>query len=150
MENKQIYSNPIWDQFQLKVDKTSVEWNGITLTIPENLKSKGWVQKHEVSQPHEFNFGNIAGACLLIETTCTMFKKHINRRHNSYGLKHIIEANEYYQDFSKSTYLSNGELIFAMLLNGYTFYSINGLNCYFNILESDVEHLKKHNPYRNH
>ncbi|MCG2462045.1 hypothetical protein K8352_14895 [Flavobacteriaceae bacterium F89] len=49
----------------------------------------------------------------------------INMNHSSYGLKHIVER-------GIGKYVSNGELIAAMILSGYRYKAID-INCVFNV-----------------
>lgn len=49
-----------------------------------------------------------------------------NKRQSSYGLKHKVEK-------QLGRYVSNGELIAAMILCGYSYTIIDGLNCIFNM-----------------
>lgn len=49
----------------------------------------------------------------------------INMNHSSYGLKHIVER-------GIGVYVSNGELIAAMILSGYR-YKVIAINCVFNV-----------------
>jgi hypothetical protein len=57
--------------------------------------------------------------------------KTINKSHSSYGLKHIVEK-------KIGQYVTNGELIYAMYLEGFDIKRHN-LNCFFNIKTSDVK-----------
>ena len=59
--------------------------------------------------------------------------KTINKKRSSYSLKHTVERNI-------NTYVSNGELIAAMIICGYN-YRVDGINCYFNV--SVIEKLNK-------
>lgn len=55
--------------------------------------------------------------------------KTIRKRQSSYGLKHLIERNT-------GTYISNGDLIAAMIICGYR-YQKDGINCYFNVTTNE-------------
>jgi hypothetical protein len=57
--------------------------------------------------------------------------KTINYRHSSYGLKHIAEKH-------LGTYISNGEIIAAMILSGFTYKCERGPNAHFNVSEKSV------------
>ncbi len=59
--------------------------------------------------------------------------KTVNRNNSSYGLKHIAERH-------LGTYVSNGELIYAMHLEGYKIYR-ESINCSFNVSQASVRHL---------
>ena len=62
----------------------------------------------------------------------------INTKHSSYGLKHIVER-------CLGSYVSNGELIAAMILCGYKYkrYRYNGINCHFNVGNVNEKRIKK-------
>ena len=49
-----------------------------------------------------------------------------NQRQSSYGLKHKAER-------KLGRYVSNGELIAVMILCGYSYKIVDGLNCIFNM-----------------
>lgn len=57
-----------------------------------------------------------------------------NRNYNSYGIKHIAEKH-------LGTYVSNGELIYAMHLEGYQIFRKN-INCTFNVSEPSVRYMR--------
>ncbi len=59
--------------------------------------------------------------------------KTANRNHSSYGLKHIAERHI-------GTYVSNGEFIYAMHLEGYKIFHEN-INCTFNLSEPGIRHM---------
>jgi hypothetical protein len=59
--------------------------------------------------------------------------KTINKSHSSYGLKHIVEK-------KIGKYVTNGELIYAMYLEGFDIKRQN-INCYFNIKTSEVKNI---------
>lgn len=56
-----------------------------------------------------------------------------NKFHSSYGLKHILEKHI-------GEYVSNGELIYAMHLEGFKIYREN-INCLFNVRETSIRQL---------
>ena len=64
--------------------------------------------------------------------------KNINTKHSSYGLKHIVER-------LMDRYISNGELITAMIICGYKYrrYGSQGLNCHFNVGNVNEKLLRK-------
>lgn len=64
--------------------------------------------------------------------------KTANRNHSSYGLKHIAERHI-------GTYVSNGELIYAMHLEGYKIFPEN-INCMFNVSEPGIRHMINSKP----
>lgn len=64
--------------------------------------------------------------------------KAIYRGSSSYGIKHVAEK-------YLGTYISNGELIYAMHLEGYKI-ARDGINCYFNISQSDNRLLRNAKP----
>jgi len=51
---------------------------------------------------------------------------------SSYGLKHIIERHI-------GTYVSNGELIYAMHLEGFNIIRDGSINCFFNIKKGEIK-----------
>lgn len=59
--------------------------------------------------------------------------KSFNTRNSSYGLKHIVER-------AIGNYVSNGELIYAMHLEGYSI-KRTGINCYFNLSVKSLKNL---------
>lgn len=77
----------------------------------------------------------------LIPLCKSLFKpiKSLNKRHSSYSLKHVVEN-------IIGDYVSNGELISAMIILGYSFKiaHYDSPNCYFNVSAK----YKKHPRYR--
>ena len=65
--------------------------------------------------------------------------KTINRRHSSYGLKHLAEK------FSPNLYLSNGAFIAAALLVGYRF-EVDPPNAMFGMSERSLKRLNRAAP----
>lgn len=64
--------------------------------------------------------------------------KAIYRGSSSYGIKHMAERH-------LGTYVSNGELIYAMHLEGFKIVR-DGINCYFNVSQSDLRLLRNVKP----
>ena len=62
----------------------------------------------------------------FIQTYFPPPRLRFNRKQNSYGLKHKVER-------KLGRYVPNGELIGAMILCGYSYKIIDGLNCIFNM-----------------
>ena len=62
--------------------------------------------------------------------------KTINRRHSSYGLKHLAEK------FSPNLYLSNGVFIAAAMIVGYPF-ELDPPNAMFGISERSLKRLRR-------
>lgn len=62
-----------------------------------------------------------------IESNCVQ-RKSMNINHSSYGLKHIAEEGIH-------EYVSNEELIGAMIKSGYKLKQVSALNAIFNISE---------------
>lgn len=56
--------------------------------------------------------------------------QHTNRRRTSYGIKHVMEADN-------GLYVTNGEFIVAMLLSGFNMDSVN-YNPSFNVVEREL------------
>lgn len=84
-----------------------------------------------------FNKDTIAKIRLVIQKYYSPIKK-INEQRSSYGLKHDIEK---YLD----AYITNGELIYAMDLEGYKVKNTDNKNACFNISEKGVKALKEFN-----
>lgn len=82
-------------------------------------------RKEEVS--YDINFENVELAINLIKRYLTT-RKTINLKYSSYWLKHLVEK-------KLACYISNSELIIAMLTCGYQYKQIDGNspNCYFNV-----------------
>ena len=64
--------------------------------------------------------------------------KTIYRGSSSYGIKHVVERNI-------GTYVSNGELIYAMDLEGFNIVR-DSINCFFNISQKDIRLLSNSKP----
>lgn len=82
--------------------------------------------------------------------------KNINYKSStSYGLKHEIEDCCYAKGHPLNEYVSNGECIYAMILEGFDVQRPDGsMNCYFNLslksenlLRENTEHYKKRCGY---
>lgn len=70
----------------------------------------------------------------------------INKKHSSYGLKHIAEKWAKKVSCGEVNYISNGHLILAMIDAGFRFQRIeNTPNVYFNVSERAIKWLIKHN-----
>lgn len=59
----------------------------------------------------------------------------------SYGLKHRIEEHKWAQIAPLNGYVSNGECIYAMILEGYDVYR-SGVNAKFNVTSKSFESLE--------
>lgn len=105
-----------------------------TRLIPENLSLDGF----ETDKVVEFwDVSRINKIRLFIRDNLKKTKT-INRRDSSYGIKHKVERNT-------DLYITNGELIAAMILEGYRFKrDWTKINCNFNVSTSS---LKKLNSY---
>lgn len=97
------------------------------IKLPEGLTKEGL----EVDEPRGRPI-DPAKLGKIIDFIDTYFKPRnsISYYHSSYGLKHIVE-----RCFDNKIYVSNGELIAAMLICGYEYVKIspNSKNCRFNI-----------------
>lgn len=87
--------------------------------------TKNGFEKENNSNP-KINMNELEHIIKFIKTYLIQIS-YFNSKHSSYGIKHIVER-------CIGGYVSNGELIAAMLFCGYR-YKIynNGLNCYFNV-----------------
>lgn len=91
-------------------------------------------RKEEVS--YDINFENVELAIDLIKQYFTT-RKTINPKYSSYWLKHLIEK-------KLERYISNSELIIAMLTCDYQYKQIdsNSPNCYFNVSSQSIKKLR--------
>jgi hypothetical protein len=78
---------------------------------------------------------NLAIECLEI---CIYPVFSLNRKKSSYGIKHLVER------YIPGGYLSNGELIIAMVNLGFKYkkLSTRSPNCYFNISAKSIRNLE--------
>lgn len=85
---------------------------------------------------YDINFESIELAINLIKRNFTA-RKTINTKYSSYWLKHLVEK-------KLERYISNSELIIAMLTCGYQYKQIdcNSPNCYFNVSSKAVKNLR--------
>lgn len=104
--------------------------------IPGNLAPVGFLP--ESSNNQDFNFPVIDQCIDVIQLRFDPIKS-MNRNLSSYGLKHILERHI-------GTYVSNGDIIVAMLTCGYRHFPIkNTPNCHFNVSQSGVKLLRSLN-----
>ena len=99
--------------------------------IPKNLFKDGFAEKGE-----PIEIGSLEDIRDFIKNNLSQ-QKTINTQTSSYGLKHIIENK------LQRKYVSNGELIASMILEGYE-YKIdkkNHLNAYFNLSKETIKRL---------
>jgi len=101
----------------------------------KNITKNGFELPNEESQ--EVKIEELDDIIDFINTYFNMIK-NINTKHSSYGLKHILER-------LMNKYISNGELITAMIICGYKYkrYRPNGLNCHFNVGNVNEKQLRK-------
>lgn len=91
--------------------------------------------------PNVFNEARINAIRYIIR--CKLEKrKTINHDvGTSYGLKHRIEEHKWAQCAPLNGYVSNGECIYAMVLEGYDVYR-SGVNAKFNVTTKSFESLE--------
>lgn len=106
--------------------------------IPGNLAPVGFLP--ESSNDQNFNFPVIDQCIDVIQLRFDPIKS-MNRNFSSYWLKHLLER-------SIGTYVSNGDIIIAMLTCGYRHTPIKDTpNCYFNVSQNGVDLLKSLSNY---
>lgn len=104
------------------------------IELPKNLSINGF-QKDNVIE--DWGIDNINKLRLFIKGNLDK-TKNFNRQSTSYGLKHKIER-------KTDLYVSNGELIAAMILEGYKWdIDWSGINCNFNVSKKSVKKLDKY------
>lgn len=100
-------------------------------SILKGLKLNGFDSEHESFDETPF-FNNKTVDLIRPFLSDNLSKtKTINKSHSSYGLKHIVEN-------KIGQYVTNGELIYAMFLEGFEIKRHN-INCFFNIKTSEVK-----------
>lgn len=95
--------------------------------------SRDYANKHTAWRASLVTPGSIAEIERLVEWIDGNLtpQRTINRRHSSYGLKHIAER--------ETGYISNGQFIVAALLCGYRMESKPHYNPSFNITEASIQ-----------
>ncbi|MEM7556000.1 MAG: hypothetical protein AAF378_18260 [Cyanobacteria bacterium P01_A01_bin.84] len=108
----------------------------MTLHIPENLYFHGFECSSYPNPKKQFNTEKIRKTMQLINKYC-QHTQTIRKDIGSYSLKHIIE--KHFAD----NYLSNGELIVAMLNCGFDYKKehVDSPNCYFNVSKKSIREL---------
>ena len=106
--------------------------------LPHNLDKNGFVEVK--SDADAIDVGSLADLRNFINGTLNKVTA-INKNVSSYGLKHICE------DFL-GKYVSNGELIAAMILCNFDYKRISDTspNAYFNVSMKDVNKLSRTRP----
>jgi hypothetical protein len=100
------------------------------ITVPVDLDRNGLENDRPIEKPENFNPELIALVRAFIQDNFQP-SQWITKHGFSYSLKHTVERRI-------DRYVSNGDLILAMIAEGYQFKRIGrSLNCWFN--------LKKHN-----
>lgn len=97
------------------------------MKIPKNLSRAGF-HNHDVPELEWVNEERINNIVSVIRPIVKKIKS-INYRVSSYGIKHDVERRIGY-------YVSNGELIAAMIILGFEYkrpIGSAGINCYFNV-----------------
>ena len=103
-------------------------------TIPGNLSPFGFTD--EAAKDQDFNFEVIDQCIEVIQLRLDPIRS-INKNASSYGLKHLFE--DYIGE-----YVSNGDLIVAMLTCGYRYErSKETPNCFFNVSQHGVNLVKE-------
>ncbi len=101
--------------------------------IPSDLNRNGFeVTSGESLEKSPFDLDHINRIREAIRAFFTKTPR-VQKRHYafSYSLKHLVEG-------YLGTYISNGDLIYAMILEGYRF-ERKRINCYFNLDEKGVK-----------
>ena len=101
--------------------------------LPKNLSKYGFNYK----DGQEMNWEAIEASMDWIESRFEKSKR-INTKYTSYTLKHVVESHI-------GRYVSNGELITAMILLGFEYRidDFSNANCHFRVAHKSVE------PYLN-
>lgn len=89
----------------------------------------------------EFREDNRDVICGIIRSRLEKTKT-INRRISSYELKHLVEKQVEASGTPCKGYVSNGELIYAMILEGFEI-EVCGMNAFFNVSSRSVKRLPK-------
>lgn len=110
--------------------------NGIE--VPANLSGFGFCTKYD---EYEFDWDRINEAREIIRNFLKP-RKFINHKYGSYGLKHIVERIMN----PRIGYLPNGELIVAMIAEGFDFKTPGhgNPNCSFNVTNESAELMVEH------
>lgn len=95
--------------------------------IPDNLSHHGFERG---KNPEPIDIDKISDVFLFVRGNFRKIKS-LNYKHSSYGLKHIAER-------TIGRYVSNGELIAAMILQGYNYKPYGKINAIFNVSEAAV------------
>lgn len=100
-------------------------------SILNGLKLNGFDNEHESFDESLFSTNKKIDIIRPFLSENLSKTKTINKSHSSYGLKHIVEK-------KIGQYVTNGELIYAMFLEGFDIKRHN-INCFFNIKTSEVK-----------
>lgn len=97
------------------------------IQLPEGLTHEGLEAGNPKGKPIDIT--KLGHLITFIETYFRP-RSSISYYHSSYGLKHVVE-----RCFNNKIYVSNGELIAAMLICGYEYVKItpSSINCRFNV-----------------
>jgi hypothetical protein len=104
-----------------------------------DINKQGLIPFPEGIGGDDLDLKKVIAAAAAINLAGWKMVKRINYDVSSYTIKHYIERTPAFNEFLKSMgdnsgYLSNGELIAAMKLNGFNVESLNnGINGYFNV-----------------
>ena len=111
--NKEI--ERVINQFQkIYGDNLIINSNGIMTKQGEN----DYNQKYKCNNAFQLDVNDITSAIYVIPF---LYAPHKRKTTNSYSIKHTIERNDHYVKLKGHSYLSNGNLIIAMLISGYKY-----------------------------
>ena len=139
--NKEI--ERVINQFQKRYgDNLTINSNGIMTKQSESEYN----EKYKCNNAFQLDVNDITSAISVIPLLYTRHKRKIC---NSYSMKHKIERNDHYIKLKGHCYLSNGDLIIAMLIMGYKYRynkgkrAITNPNVDFYVVASDQMRKKK-------
>lgn len=95
--------------------------------------------------PAEFNMERIDAIREIIRPRLRKIK-NINRNHTSYGIKHRVEEQIEASVKPLQRYVANGELIYAMILEGFDVLRF-GINASFNVSEGSLNIMPREPRY---
>ena len=117
-------------------------------TFEEKLRGLTYIgyEKGAVFSKLEFREDHIEA---IIDIIRSRFEKRATINKNapsSYRLKHCVESQVEAKQEPLNGYVSNGELIYAMILEGYDV-EIDGKDAYFNLVEKSAQRLPRNPRY---
>ena len=141
--NEESYecASPVFDNFldaekfidNQKLNPKEYFTYGLKQFLPENLTHVGFCKENK---KEDFSIEELKPIIVFIEENITKIKS-FNKKHSSYGLKHILEKR--IPNLNRKKYITNGSLIAAMIICGFK-YKRKALtpNCFFNISEKSI------------